>query len=130
MTKDSQDGALRNSVDATKDAAESVAKKASDQIDANPLAAVAGGLALGAIVGALVPRSQRERDLLSPIGGKLKEAAVEASQAAKSAGMAELDERGLTKDAVKDRGKNILDDIAKTLSTAGSAALKSAKSSD
>ncbi len=126
MTDNSANGGSRNRLDAAKDAAESV----TSQIETNPLAAVAGGLVLGAVVGALVPRSQREREMLAPIGGRLNEAVADAGQAAKSAGLAELDERGLTKDAVKDRGKGILDDIAKTLSTAGAAALKSTKSSD
>lgn len=51
---------------------------ASTQIDNSPLIAVGAGLALGAVLGAVLPASQKERELLGPIGSKLNEAGTGA----------------------------------------------------
>ncbi|QHL91026.1 hypothetical protein GVO57_09595 [Sphingomonas changnyeongensis] len=55
-----------------------------------PLLALAGGIAIGALIGAALPPSQRERRTLGPVGRKLGAAAAEASRAAVSAGKQEL----------------------------------------
>lgn len=49
----------------------SVASRASD----NPVTALAGGFAVGALIGALLPASRREREALQPLGAKVSEAA-------------------------------------------------------
>lgn len=51
---------------------------ASTQIDNSPLIALGAGLALGAVLGAVLPASQRERELLQPLGSKLNEGATGA----------------------------------------------------
>ena len=80
-----------------------------DGIDANPVAAVIGGLALGALVGALLPRSQREQELLGSVGEKINNTAREAFVAARDAGRRELDEIGLSKDGVRRRLEELTD---------------------
>ena len=47
---------------------------ASSQIDNSPLIALGAGLALGAVLGAVLPTSERERELLEPYGRKLNDA--------------------------------------------------------
>lgn len=47
----------------------------SGRIGDNPVAALGAGFAVGALVGALLPSSRREREALQPIGAKLGEAA-------------------------------------------------------
>ncbi|WP_230480552.1 hypothetical protein [Sphingomonas sp. Leaf21] len=109
-----------------KDKAGELAHKTARTMEANPLGILVGGLAVGAIAGALIPRSVREKELLSPLGKKLGEAIRQATQAARETGLRELEQAGLTKDAAKDRAKTLLDDVVKAASTAGSAAAKAA----
>jgi len=101
--------------------------RAASEIETNPLAILAGGLAVGALVGALVPRSAREKELLAPVGKRISDTARQAFAAAKEAGRSELDQAGLTPGAAKDRGKDLLDGVKKALVSAGSAAAQSAK---
>ena len=64
---------------------------------------MAGGLALGMIAGALLPRTEREEQLLGPTGRKITDKAREATQAAKDAARQQIDELGLTKDGIQQR---------------------------
>jgi hypothetical protein len=77
--------------------------------------------------GALIPRSAREKELLAPVGKRLGDTARQAFAAAKDAGRQELDQAGLTPSAAKDRGRELLDGVVKAVSSAGSAAARSAK---
>lgn len=101
--------------------------RASDTIETNPLGVLAGGLAIGAIAGALLPRSEREKDLLRPVGARIGATAAAAVAAAKDAGRTELENRGLTKDSAKDQAKSLFDNVAKAASGAVTAGAKSAK---
>jgi hypothetical protein len=51
---------------------------ASSQIDNSPLIALGAGLALGAVLGAVIPGSDKERELLGPYGRKLNDGATGA----------------------------------------------------
>jgi hypothetical protein len=93
----------------------------------NPLIALGGGLALGAVIAALIPTSRRERELVGPYADRLRDRASEAVTAAKDAGVARLDELGLTKDAGRDIVRQIIDgatDAAKTSAKAAAGAVK------
>ena len=57
-----------------------------------PVAAVIGGLAVGALVGLLLPRSRRESELLAPTGRRITEAAREAAQRGVDAGKQQIEE--------------------------------------
>ena len=107
--------------------AKEAVERANRQIDGNPLSIVVGGLAVGALVGALIPRSAREKELLAPIGKRVGDTARQALVAAKDAGREELDQAGLTPSAAKDRGRELLDGFSKALSSAGTAAAQSTK---
>lgn len=115
--------AYASSKQSTKD----VAQKTAAAIESNPLAVLAGGIAVGAIAGALIPRSAREKEMLAPLGRRLSETARQAFAAAKEAGQQELDGAGLNKGAARDQGKQLLDGVAKALSSAGAAAAGAAK---
>lgn len=80
---------------------ESAGRRAGEGIDSNPVAAVVGGLAIGAIVAALLPRSRAEGEYLGAAGRRVNEAAREAARAAREAGKSQLDELGLSRDGLK-----------------------------
>lgn len=102
-------------------------QRAAQAAEANPLGVVAGGLALGAIAGALLPRSDKEKQLLAPVGKKLGEGARAAIAAAKEAGRSELETRGFTAEAGREQAKNLIGGLGKALSTAGTAGVKAAR---
>ena len=79
------------------DAYDSARRKATGGIEDAPLLALAGGLAAGAVLAALLPASRRERELLGPVADRIKGKAGDAVSAAKEAGQARLDELGLTR---------------------------------
>jgi ElaB/YqjD/DUF883 family membrane-anchored ribosome-binding protein len=74
-----------------RDTAASAGRRTADGIDGNPMAALVGGLALGAIVGVLVPLSRQERQLFGSAGRRLNDTAREALIAARDAGKEQLD---------------------------------------
>jgi hypothetical protein len=77
-------------------------RRAVQGIEANPVAAVVGGLALGALAAALLPKTRREEELLGSVGRRINDTAKEAARAAREAGREQLDSLNL-RDAV--RGK-------------------------
>ncbi|WP_242146615.1 hypothetical protein [Sphingomonas sp. BAUL-RG-20F-R05-02] len=120
--KDSASKALASAGDTAKE----TARKTAEGIEANPLSVLVGGVALGVLAGALIPRSDREAQLLKPVGQRLTDAARGATDAAKEAGLAELDGLGLSPNAAKDTAGKLIEGLLKALSTAGSAAAKGA----
>jgi hypothetical protein len=73
------------------------------QIGDNPLALLAGGVALGMLVGALLPRLAKERELLDPLGRTLADRATSTVQAVKETGRQEIDALLPAKDDAKER---------------------------
>lgn len=67
------------------------ARQVTDQMAVYPLGAVLGGLAVGAALAFLVPRTRRETELLGQTGRKLTAAAREAAQKGMDAGRERID---------------------------------------
>ena len=102
-------------------------RKAAGGIDEAPLLALAGGLAAGAVLAALIPASRKERELLGPVADRIKDKASDAVSAAKEAGQARLDELGLTRDKGAETLRTIVEgagDAAKASAEAAVATLK------
>ena len=102
-------------------------RKATGGIEDAPLLALAGGLAAGAILATLIPASRKERELLGPVAGRIKDKANDAVSAAKDAGQARLDELGLTRDKGTETLRTILEgagDAAKASAEAAVANLR------
>lgn len=57
-----------------------VTRQAADQIAVYPVGAVIGGLVVGALIGALAPRTRRESELFGSTGRRLTEAARDAAE--------------------------------------------------
>jgi hypothetical protein len=90
-------------------------ERAGETIENNPLALVAGGIALGVVIGALLPRLAREKELLGPVGKRIAEGASAAASAARDAGKAEID-------ALLPKGDAAKGQISKIIGTAFTAA--------
>jgi ElaB/YqjD/DUF883 family membrane-anchored ribosome-binding protein len=120
---DIYDSARTTAVDAYDSAREKASEakeRATDGIDEAPLIALAGGLAVGVLLAALLPRTAQEDKLLGPIGGRITGSARDAVEAAKEAGREKLNELNLTRDA----GSSALQTIIKGVSDAALGAVK------
>ena len=73
-------------------------KRAQDMVEDNPVAALIGGLAIGAVIGALLPRARKESELLGGLGSRLGEA-----------GRGQLDKLGFTPDAAREKVSKLID---------------------
>jgi gas vesicle protein len=60
------------------------------RLASNPVSALLGGFAVGAVLGAVVPTSSRERRALKPVGAKVSDAAREAARQAADKGRDKL----------------------------------------
>ena len=72
-------------------------RRAGETLEEAPLIALAAGLAAGAAIAAILPRTRTEDRLVKPVADRAKETARTAAQAAKEAGQGRLDELGLTR---------------------------------
>ncbi|QJU58499.1 hypothetical protein HL653_12655 [Sphingomonas sp. AP4-R1] len=96
-------------------------------LEANPLAALLGGIALGAAAGALIPRGEKEKALLAPLGDKLAAAATAAIAAGREAGGDALKGGSLDKDALREQVSGLFGEATKAASAAGLAAFAAGK---
>ena len=101
--------------------------KTSDGIDKNPLAIVLGGIAIGAIVGALFPRTERETKVLGKAGKKLNKKARKMAEAAKAAGKDQVESLGLNGDALRLQFRDLVSKAALAVKAASQAATDAAK---
>ena len=101
--------------------------KTSDGIDKNPLAIILGGIAIGAIVGALLPRTERETKVLGKAGKKLNKKARKMAEAAKAAGKDQVESLGLNGDALRLQFRDLVSKAAVAVKAASQAATDAAK---
>lgn len=112
-----------------RETATQVRQKTSDGIDASPVAALLGGLALGALAAAVLPRTRKEDEVLGGIGGRINDSARTAAQAAKDAGLDKLEELGINKDTAMDKARELAQSAAGVVKETASAAASGAKTS-
>lgn len=110
-----------------RDAANDVGDRILDGVEANPLAVLAGGIAVGLVAGALLPKTEVEGRYLGPIGAKLNDSARSAALAARDAGTAELTAVGLSKVGASQQVGKMIEGLGKALHSAGDAARSSRK---
>jgi ElaB/YqjD/DUF883 family membrane-anchored ribosome-binding protein len=124
--KKSKDAA-NTGVEQSKEIARKAKAKTSDGIDKNPLAIVLGGVAIGAIIGALLPRTERETKMLGKAGKKLNKKARKMADAAKVAGMSQVDTLGLNGEAMRAQFRELVNKAALAVKAAAQAATEAAK---
>ena len=84
-------------------------RRAEESLSESPLIVLAAGLAAGAAIAALLPRTRAESRLLRPVTDRARETARTAYSAARDAGRGRLDELGLTRDRGSDAVRSIID---------------------
>ena len=125
--------ARRRAIDAFGNAREGVSnarQRTSDQLGEAPLIALAGGLAAGALIAALLPRTESETKALRPVGKRVTESAKAAVIAAKDAGGQRLTELGLTPERGSETLRSIFEGATDAAKTSAQAALTAARAKD
>lgn len=119
--------AIVATLDSARDGAARAARRTAEAVEGNPLAVLAGGIAVGVLAGALLPKTERESALLGPVGKRLTEGATTAAKAARDAGVAELASAGISRDALREQAEKIVGKVMSAVQDAGDAAARAAK---
>ena len=98
-------------------------RRAGETIEEAPLIVLAAGLAAGAAIAALLPRTRAEDKLVKPVADRARETARTAVQAAKDAGQDRLDELGLTRQKGSDVIRSIIEGAGDAAKASAQAAL-------
>lgn len=112
------------------EAYESARDRATDTLSEAPLIAIAGGIAAGALIAALLPRSRTEERLVRPTARRVKETARAAYKAARDTGTDRLDELGLNRDKGEQTIRDLLKGVTDAAKASGQAALDAARNKD
>lgn len=119
----------RQARDRASERARSARTSARSSLEQNPIAAIAGGLAIGVIAAAILPHTRREDEYLGSTGKRIRKTARQAAKAAQEAGKRELDGLGVNSDMAKTELKSLLGKVGVAARSAGTAAAGSVKDS-
>jgi hypothetical protein len=108
----------------------SARERVSDTLGEAPLLALAGGLAAGALIAALLPRTDAETRAVRPTARRVKQSARAAYEAAKDTGSQRLNELGLNRDRAEETIRSLLSDVTQAAKDSGQAALDAARKTD
>lgn len=87
----------------------SAGRQAKERLGEYPVGALIGGFALGAVIGAALPTTRRESELLGDMGHKVTDKAREAARQAAEAGRDQIDK--ITGRAVNEVGSAMVDAV-------------------
>ncbi len=109
------------------EAYDSARERAADTLGEAPLIALAGGLAAGALIAALLPRTATEQRLVGPTARRVKDSARNAVQAARETGTQRLDELGVSRDKGEETIRKLLGSITDAAKASANAAVDSVR---
>jgi hypothetical protein len=92
-----------------------------------PLIALAGGIAAGALIAALLPRTSSETKLVRPTARRVRETAKAAFNAARDTGSSRLDELGLNREKGEETIRSLFQGLTDAAKASGQAAYEAAK---
>src|SRR3954471_13775900 len=93
------------------EAYDSTRDRVSDTLGEAPLIALAGGIAAGALIAALLPRTSTEARLVRPTARRVKDTARAAYTAAKETGSERLNELGLSREKGEETIRSLLQGV-------------------
>ena len=102
-------------------------EKAVDTLGEAPLIALAGGIAAGALIAALLPRTRTEAQLVRPTAKRVRDSARAAYRAAKDTGSERLNELGLTREKGEQTIQSLFEGVTDAARASGKAALDAAR---
>lgn len=126
VTESEPTGARQRAIEAY----ESARERTADTLGEAPLLALAGGLAAGALIAALLPRTQAETRAIRPTARRVKNTARAAFEAARDTGTDRLDDLGLSPDKAQATIRNLLDGLTDAAKDSANAALDAARTTD
>ena len=130
---DAYGGARERAIEAYDSARERAADagtKAREGVGQAPLLALGGGLALGALLAAILPKTRAEDKLLRPYGEKITDGAKAAAEAAREAGREKLTELNITRDAGTSAVQSLFKGLGDAARVSGEAALGAVRKKD
>lgn len=119
-------GARQRAIEAYEEARD----RATDTLGQAPLIALAGGLAAGALIAALLPRTETETRMVRPTARRVKVGARAAAQAARETGTQRLQEMGLTRERAEETIRGLFGDVTQAAKESADAALDAARKAD
>lgn len=136
-TKSNLDGfaesARKRAIEAYADARDSVSgagRRAANNFSEAPLIALAGGIAAGALIAALLPRTDRETQFVKPTAKRVRDGASAAYKAARETGSQRLDELGLNREKGEDTLRALFRSVTEAAKASAEAALDAAREQD
>ena len=102
-------------------------QRAGDAVTSAPLIAIAGGLAAGALLAALLPRTEAETKVLRPHIRRVKKTAQAAMDAARETGSDRLSELGLTREKGEQTIRSLFEGVTDAAKASGQAAVDAVK---
>ena len=126
------DNARKRAIDAYEQARGNVSdagKKARDSLADAPLLALAGGIAAGALIAALLPRTDKETELVGPTAKRVKETARVAAEAAKETGARHLEELGISREKGEQTLRTLIQGVGEAAKASADAAVNAARKS-
>ena len=105
------------------EAYEGARDRAADTLGQAPLLALAGGLAAGALIAALLPRTETETRLVRPTARRVKDSARAAMGAARNTGTERLGELGISREKGEATIRNLLDGLTDAARASANAAV-------
>jgi hypothetical protein len=104
--------------------------RATDTLGQAPLLALAGGIAAGALIAALLPSTETETRLVRPTARRVKKTARAAFDAARDTGSQRLDEMGLNRQKGEASIRHLLDSLTDAARASANAAAEAVRNKD
>jgi hypothetical protein len=101
--------------------------RATDTLGQAPLIALAGGIAAGALIAALLPRTEAETRLVRPTARRVKASARAAVDAARDTSKQRFNELGLTREKGEETINSLIDGLKDTARASADAALEAVR---
>ena len=112
------------------EAYENARERAVDTLGEAPLLVLAGGIAAGALIAALLPRTAAETRAIRPTARRVKDTAKAAFNAARDTGGQRLDDLGLSRDKGEETIRSLFSGLTDAAKASANAALEAARNAD